>query len=217
MAKFVREAAEAKVQCAIHAIGDAAVAALVSIVEKVAEGDEARARSLRLRVEHAQHARPTDVQSMGRLGMIASVQPQHLVDDGRYITEVLDAARCDEAYVFASMARAGVPLALGSDWPVARADPLVAMRAAILRRTAAHPDGWNVAECLTWQQALLGATAGGAYAGGEEDCLGFIGPGAWADFVILTAHPSALADESDEVAARVTVHKTIVAGAIHVT
>mmetsp|Transcript_5414 Transcript_5414/g.17491 ORF Transcript_5414/g.17491 Transcript_5414/m.17491 type:complete len:604 (-) Transcript_5414:311-2122(-) len=214
MESFVQEAADANVQCAIHAIGDAAVAALVTIVERVSKGSVEAARALRLRVEHAQHARPADVVRMGELGMVASVQPQHLVDDGRYITEVLDEARCREAYVFGSMLRAGVPLAIGSDWPVARADPLVAMRAAIVRRTSAHPSGWNVPECLTWQQALLAATAGGAYAGREEDTLGFIGPNAWADLVILTGHPAALGDADDAVAQTVQVQGTIVGGCL---
>ncbi len=185
MEERIRRADQMGLQVAIHAIGDRANALILDIFEKIMAENPPRER--RFRVEHAQHLRPQDIERMARLGVIASVQPYHLADDGRWAERRIGPERARTTYAFRSLLSHGVRLAAGSDWTVAPLDPLTGIWAAVTRQTAdgAHPQGWVPEEKITVEEALRAYTFGGAYAGFLEDKKGTIEPGKWADLVVL--------------------------------
>ncbi|MEY4313117.1 MAG: hypothetical protein RLZZ319_626 [Actinomycetota bacterium] len=141
--RLVREAAAHGITPALHAIGDRANTVVIDAFEKV---------GVRGRIEHAQMVRPEDVARMARLGLTASVQPAHAVDD-RDVADVLWCERTDYAYPMKSFLRAGVPLALGSDAPVAKLDPWHTIRMAVDRTADSRP-AWHPEEALTMEEAL---------------------------------------------------------------
>ena len=189
MEKRVREADMAGIPLSIHAIGDRANSLLLDIFESVVQANGPRDR--RLRIEHAQHLRQSDIERMGRLGVIASVQPAHLIDDGGWAERSIGAERCQLTYAFRSLLAAGVLLAGGSDWPVAEMSPLLAMHAAVNRTTAdgQFPGGWNPQQKLSVDQAIAAFTTGAAYAEFAETEKGSLTPGKFADLVVLSADP----------------------------
>lgn len=164
-------------EVAVHAIGDAAVGAALDALE---------ATGARGSIEHAQLIDLADVPRMARLGVTASVQPAHLLDD-RDMTATCWPDRADRSFALASMAAAGVPLALGSDAPVAPMDPWLAMAAAV-HRSADERAAWNPAEALTPAQALAASTDG----------HGTVRVGSPADLAVLDADPlGAVVDPAD--------------------
>ncbi|GAB3295440.1 amidohydrolase family protein [Epidermidibacterium keratini] len=143
MTELLSRAHAAGFEAAVHAIGDAALHdAVLAFEQSGARGS----------IEHAQLIRRDDLTQLARLGLRASVQPAHLLDD-RDIAAVCWADRLDRCYLFASMQRAGVELALGSDAPVAPLDPWLAIDAAV-RRTADERDAWLPGERLSARAAL---------------------------------------------------------------
>jgi hypothetical protein len=189
MEKRVRAADMAGIPLSIHAIGDRANSLLLDIFESVAQANGLRDR--RLRIEHAQHLRQSDIERMGRLGVIASVQPAHLIDDGGWAERSIGAERCQLTYAFRSLLAAGVRLAGGSDWPVAEISPLLAIHAAVNRTTAdgQFPGGWNPQQKLSVDQAIAAFTTGAAYAEFAETEKGALTPGKFADLVVLSDDP----------------------------
>jgi predicted amidohydrolase YtcJ len=185
MEKRVLAADRAGLQCAVHAIGDRANAVILDIFEKAAAVNGARDR--RFRVEHAQHVRPADIVRFGRLGVIASVQPYHAIDDGRWAEGKIGPERIKTTYPFRSFLDAGATLIFGSDWPVAPMDPLLAIFAAVTRRTidGAHPDGWVPEQRISLAEAIRASTLGPAYAEFAESVKGSISPEKLADLVVL--------------------------------
>ncbi len=185
MEKRVAAADEAGLQLAIHAIGDKANAILLDIYERAILSHGPRDR--RWRVEHAQHLRPEDIGRMGRLGIIASVQPYHAIDDGRWAEARIGRERCRTTYAFRSLLDAGVMLACGSDWTVAPLEPLTGIYAAVTRRTidGRNPEGWFPEQKITLEEALRGYTLNGAYAEFAEDRKGSLEVGKLADLVVL--------------------------------
>ena len=185
MEEAVRGADAAGIQLAVHAIGDRAVAELLDIYARAGGGDPARRR---FRIEHAQHVRPQDFARFARLGVIASMQPYHAIDDGRWVEKRIGADRARSSYAWRSMLEAGAPLAFGTDWPVAPLDPLLGVYAAVTRSTldGKHPDGWFPEQRLTVEEALRAYTQGSAYAAFEEQEKGTIAPGKLADLVVLS-------------------------------
>src|SRR5690606_1623872 len=121
------------------------------------------------------------------LGVIASMQPYHAIDDGRWADRVIGPERAKTTYAFASLLDSNASVAFGSDWPVAPADPLQGIYAAVTRATldGAHPEGWVPQQKISVEQALAAHTAAAARAGFAEDRLGSLAPGKLADFVIL--------------------------------
>lgn len=176
----------AGLQLAIHAIGDRANAVLLDIFAQVAAENGPRDR--RPRVEHAQHLVGSDIGRMAALGVIASVQPYHAVDDGRWAEKRIGAERARLTYAFRSLDNAGVSLAFGTDWPVAPLNPLLSIQAAVTRQTGRpeHIDGWQPAEKVDVATALTAYTAAAAYGEFAEDRKGTLSPGMLADFVILS-------------------------------
>jgi hypothetical protein len=185
MENLVRQADAAGAQCCLHAIGDRAVREVLELYERVARE---RASSRRFRVEHAQHVRVEDFPRFARVGTIASMQPYHAAADGRWAEKRLGPRRARTSYAWRSMLRAGVPLAFGSDWPVAPLSPLLGIYAAVTRETlnGKHPQGWIPEERLTVEEAVRAYTFGSAYAEFAEAEKGTLVPGKVADLVVLS-------------------------------
>jgi len=183
--ELVRGAAEAGMQPCIHAIGDRAVAEMLDLFARVG-GETGRRR--RFRIEHAQHVRPQDVARFATLGVIASMQPYHAIDDGRWAEKRIGHERASTSYAWRSFIESGVPLAFGSDWPVAPLNPLLGIYAAVTRATldGRHPSGWIPQQRLTVEQALRAFTWGSAYAAFEENEKGTIRAGKLADLAVLS-------------------------------
>ncbi|KAI9572099.1 amidohydrolase family-domain-containing protein [Boletus coccyginus] len=176
-------------QVNVHAIGDYANSVVLDAFEAALRDDNVTL--LRPRLEHAQLLREEDMIRVGRLGVIASVQPTHVISDMWYAEERLGPERLKGLYAFRSLLDHGVRLALGSDFPVEDMNPLSGFYAAITRlsRDGTSPkgsSGWFPEQCLSRIQALRGMTIDPAYASFAEDALGSITPGKRADFVVLS-------------------------------
>ena len=169
----------------VHAIGDLAIRTQLDIYERVIR--EHGLRDRRFRIEHAQHLAPADVPRFGALGVIASVQPYHAIDDGRWAERVIGPERARLTYAFRSLLDAGARLAMGSDWFVAPPTPLEGIYAAVTRRTldGAHPGGWIPEQRIGVEEALRGYTVDAAYASFEEGEKGRLVRGTLADLVLL--------------------------------
>ncbi|WP_396207830.1 amidohydrolase [Gemmatimonas sp.] len=182
---WTKAADAAGLQVAVHAIGDRAIRTQLDIFARVAQENGARDR--RFRVEHAQHIAPEDLPRFAQLGVIASMQPYHEADDGRWAENVIGPERSKGTYAFKSLRDAGARLAFGSDWFVAPPTPLEGIKAAVTRQTidGKQPKGWQPQEKITVEDALRAYTIGSAYAGFMDDKLGTITKGKYADLVLI--------------------------------
>ena len=169
----------------VHAIGDRAIRLQLDVFARVARENGARDR--RSRIEHAQHIAPADMPRFAELGVIASVQPYHAIDDGRWAEKLIGADRARTTYAFRSLLDSGAHVAMGSDWPVAPATPLEGIYAAVTRRTLdeRRPDGWVPEQKITVEQALRGYTIDAAYASFNERETGSLARGKLADFAMI--------------------------------
>jgi predicted amidohydrolase YtcJ len=212
MQAFVRAADKAGLSVAVHAIGDEGNATILDIFADAARENGPRDR--RFRVEHAQHLRPQDYRRFHDLNVIASMQPYHAIDDGRWAEGRIGKERCASSYAFRSLLDAGAVLAFGSDWPVAPLDPLVGIDAAVNRRTldGKHPEGWFPEQRITVAEAVTAYTRGSAYAAFQENERGSLKPGKLADLVVLSRDIFAPA-ERDRIA-DTKVQLTVVGGAV---
>lgn len=186
MRSYVRSADAAGLSVCVHAIGDRANAALLDTFAEVAKQNGPKDR--RFRIEHVQHLRPEDFRRFKELGVIASMQPYHAIDDGRWAEGRIGAKRCASSYAYRSLLDAGATLAFGSDWPVAPLDVLAGIDAAVNRRTldGKHPNGWFPEQRITVEGAVRAYTLGSAFAGFQEKDRGTIEAGKLADFVLLS-------------------------------
>src|SRR5947209_2912893 len=186
MLKRVKAADAAGLQVMIHAIGDKANDTILSIYEQVAR--EHGERDRRFRIEHAQHLRPQDIARFGRDHIVASMQPYHCIDDGRWAEKRIGHERAKTTYAFRSLLDTGAVLAFGSDWTVAPLDPVLGIYAATTRRTLddKNPGGWVPEQKITVEEAVRAYTVGSAYAEFAENSKGTITPGKLADLVILS-------------------------------
>ena len=186
MLKRVREADERGLQVMIHAIGDRANDEILSIFEQVSKENGARDR--RFRIEHAQHIRSQDIPRFGRGRVIASVQPYHAIDDGRWAEKRIGHRRALTTYAFRSLLDAKATLAFGTDWTVAPLNPMLSIYAAVTRRTldGKNPAGWIPEQKITVEEAVRAYTVGSAFAEFAEDAKGTLAPGKLADMVILS-------------------------------
>jgi predicted amidohydrolase YtcJ len=141
-----------------------------------------------LRIEHAQHLSPVDIPRFAKLKVIASVQPYHAIDDGRWADRRIGPERVKTTYAFRSLIDAGVTLAFGSDWFVAPMVPLQGIYAATTRRTldGKNPDGWVPDQKITVAEAVHAYTVGSAYAAKEERNIGSLETGKLADLAVLS-------------------------------
>ncbi len=201
----------ASLQLCVHAIGDRGIAMTLDLFEDVLKANGPRDR--RLRIEHAQHVAPADFARFARLGVIASVQPYHAIDDGRWADARIGPERSKTTYAFRSFLDHGVRLALGTDWFVAPLNPMETLYAAVTRATldGKRPGGWVPEQKITLAEAVAAYTAGSAYAEFQEKAKGTLTPGKLADLVILgqdvlAVPPAAIKD--------VVVETTIVGGKV---
>jgi len=211
MRTWITDADAAGLQLVVHAIGDKAIRDLLDIYYEVAKENEVRDR--RFRIEHAQHIHSDDIERFVIQDIIASMQPYHAIDDGRWAEKVIGAERAKTTYAFQSLIDGGAHVAFGSDWSVAPASPIEGIYAAATRRTLddANPNGWVPEQKITVEQALRAYTYEGAFASFEEDKKGMIKVGMLADMVLLDRDLTTIAPETIR---DTRVLKTIVGGRV---
>jgi predicted amidohydrolase YtcJ len=183
-------------QVMVHAIGDRANYEVLSLFETATQRNGKRDR--RFRIEHAQHLRPAELPRFAALGVVASMQPYHCADDGRWAEKRIGKSRCQTTYAFRSLLNSGATLAFGSDWTVAPLDPLQGIAAAVTRQTldGKNPRGWVPEQKITVEEAVRAYTLGSAYAEFQEQLKGTIRPGKLADLVLLDQDLFTIAPEA---------------------
>jgi predicted amidohydrolase YtcJ len=179
----------------VHAIGDRAIRLQLDIFDRVARENGSRDR--RFRIEHAQHIAPSDIPRFARLGVIPSMQPYHVIEDGRWAEKVIGSERVTTTYAFRSLLDVGATPAFGSDWFVAPPTPLEGIYAAVTRRTLdeENPHGWVPEQKVTVEEALRAYTSWGAFASFEEEEKGTLERGKLADFVMIDRDLTRIAPE----------------------
>ncbi len=207
----ISPADKAGLQLLIHSIGDKAIRELLNIFERVEKENGKKDR--RFRIEHFQHIAPADFPRIAKLNIVASVQPYHAIDDGRWAEKYIGPERIKTTYAFKSLLDNKSILAFGSDWFVAPPTPLEGIYAAVTRRTIDDktPNGWVPEQKITVEQALRAYTSGAAYASFDEKKKGTLKKGSLADFVILDQDITAIAPEKIR---NVKVMTTVVGGKI---
>jgi predicted amidohydrolase YtcJ/beta-lactamase class A len=209
--KNLHGADKAGLQCSIHAIGDKANHLALNYFENVERDNGPRDR--RFRIEHAQHLLPADIPRFAKLGVIASMQPYHAIDDGRWAEKRIGATRIKTTYAFRSLLDTGVRLTFGSDWTVAPLSPVLGIYAAVTRETldGKNPHGWIPEQMITVEEAVRAYTSAAAYAEFAEREKGTLEPGRLADIVVLSDDIFRIAP--DEIA-KTKVVSTIVGGRV---
>jgi predicted amidohydrolase YtcJ len=195
MAKWVADADASNLHIAIHAIGDRANADVLSIFESRPDF-----KNRRFRIEHAQHLNPELIKRFAAGRVIASMQPYHAIDDGRWAEKKIGKERAKGTYAFRSLLDAGAVLTFGSDWTVAPLDPIQGIYAAVTRRTldGKHPKGWVPEQKITVEEALRAYTVSNAWAMFAEHETGRIAPDLLADIVVLSDDLFTIAPEKIE-------------------
>jgi len=173
-------------QLAVHAIGDRANRTILDFFENIERTNGMRDR--RFRIEHAQHLQLSDIGRFPKMKVIASMQPYHCIDDGRWACGRIGSKRAKEAWVFRSLLDAGAILAFGSDWWVAPIDPLAGIYAAVTRRPidGSHAEGWVPQQKISVREAVHAYTVGSAYASFQDHLKGSLETGKLADLVVLS-------------------------------
>ena len=176
----------AGLQICTHAIGDQGISMILDIYSEIvkAHGENDR----RLRIEHAQHMAAKDFDRFAQLHVIASMQPYHAIDDGRWAEGRIGHDRSSRTYAFRTFLDHGVRLAFGTDWSVAPLNPMLTVYAAVTRATldGKNPGGWFPEQKLTLPEALEAYTMGSAYAEFQDQEKGSITAGKLADMVLLS-------------------------------
>jgi predicted amidohydrolase YtcJ len=195
MAKWVADADAQNLQIGIHAIGDRANADVLSIFES-----RPNVKDRRFRIEHAQHLNPELIKRFAANRVVASMQPYHAIDDGRWAESKIGKERAKGTYAFRSLIDAGAVLTFGSDWTVAPLDPILGIYAAVTRRTidGRNPNGWIPEQKITVEEALRCYTTNNAWAMFAENEVGRIAPGMLADIVVLSEDLFTIAPEKIE-------------------
>lgn len=194
--EWTSAADKAGLQVIVHAIGDKAIRTQLDIYQRVERENGPRDR--RFRIEHLQHIAPADIPRVAALGVTASMQPYHAIDDGRWAEKVIGHERAKTTYAFRSLLDARVRLAFGSDWFVAPATPIEGIYAAVTRRTLddKNPNGWIPEQKITVEEALRAYTRDAAYAEFQEKDTGVLASGMLADFVIIDRDLTRIAPET---------------------
>lgn len=178
---------QAGLQMMVHAIGDRANREVLDVFAAVEKENGARDR--RFRIEHAQHLNEPLIKRFASQKVVASMQPFHIIDDGRWAFKRLDNERLKGTYAFRMLLDNGVTLAFGSDWTVAPLNPLLGVYAAVTRRTldGKNPNGWFPEQKISVEETVRAYTYGSAFAEFQEKEKGTISTGKLADLVILSA------------------------------
>lgn len=184
--KWALDADINKLQLSIHAIGDKANSFILDLYEKIKKQNPNWDR--RFRIEHAQHIRFQDIPRFKQIGVIASVQPYHCIDDGVWAEKRIGKDRIKYTYPFRSFLNNDVMLCFGSDWTVAPLNPLLGIYAAVTRRTVDDKNfgGWIPEQKITVEEAVKCYTINNAYASFEENIKGSIEVEKLADLVVLS-------------------------------
>jgi hypothetical protein len=182
----IKAADKAGLQCSVHAIGDRANDILLNYFEQVEKENGPRDR--RFRIEHAQHLLASDIPRFKALGVIASMQPYHAIDDGRWAEKRIGPQRIKTTYAFRSLLDSGATLAFGSDWFVAPVSPILGIYAAVTRQTldGKNPNGWVPEQKITLEEALRAYTSACAFAEFAEKEKGTLEIGKLADVTVLS-------------------------------
>jgi predicted amidohydrolase YtcJ len=194
--EFGRIAIQNGLPLTIHAIGDRAIHEVLNAFEQLRKFEASQHTShafhpLRHRIEHVQILHPEDSHRLGKLNIIASMQPIHASSDIN-MADQFWGERASNAYAWRTQLKHGATLAFGSDAPVESPNPFRGLYAAVTRQRAdgtPGPEGWYPEQRLTIKQALLAYTQGAAYAAGMETRSGKLSPGFWADLVVLDTDP----------------------------
>ena len=190
-------------QVAIHAIGDRANDQTLEIYESIPNE-----RERRFRIEHAQHLSPDLIKRFASDRVVASMQPYHAIDDGRWAEKKIGHERSRWTYAFRSLLDAGAVVTFGSDWTVAPLNPILGIYAAVTRRTidGKNPGGWIPEQKITVEEALRCYTVNNAWAMFREDSIGKIAPGMLADIAVLSDDLFTIAPEKiEKVKVKVTI------------
>ena len=208
---FIQGADKAGLQVSVHAIGDRAIHEVLDLMERAEKENGPADR--RFRIEHLQHIARADVARLAPLGVIASMQPYHAIDDGRFAEQRIGAERLQLSYAWRSLLDSGVVLAFGSDWSVAPLDPVMGIYAATTRRTldGRNPRGWVPAQRITVAEAVHAYTVGSAFAEHQEAVKGSLEAGKLADLVVLSGDIFAMPPEQ---IASVRVQLTVFNGSV---
>jgi len=193
---LVRDLIAAGFQAAIHAIGDAGNRETLDFFESVL-AERPEARELRNRIEHAQVIDPDDFRRFGQLGVIASMEPPHAVEDKTWAEDRLGPQRVKGAYAWRTLRKAGARLAFNSDLVGSDHNIFYGLHAAVTRRdkNLEPRDGWYPEECLTPEEAVRGYTVWNAYAAFWEKDTGVLVPGRWADITVMDIDPLVVGEE----------------------
>lgn len=185
MLERLKKADAAGLQLCIHAIGDQGISMILDQFTEIVRANGQRDR--RFRIEHAQHMARKDFQRFAKIPVIASMQPYHAIDDGRWAEKRIGPERIKTTYAFRTFLDQGVRLAFGTDWSVAPLNPMLTIYAAVTRATLAgkNPNGWVPKEKISVKETIDAYTMGSAYAEFQEKEKGSITPGKLADLVIL--------------------------------
>lgn len=207
----IKDADKAALQCSVHAIGDKANNILLNYFEQVEKENGPRDR--RFRIEHAQHLLASDISRFAKLGVIASMQPYHAIDDGRWAEKRIGPVRIKTTYAFRSLLDSGATLVFGSDWYVAPISPILGIHAAVTRQTidGKNPSGWVPEQKITVEEAVKAYTASSAYAEFGEKNKGTLEAGKLADIVVLSQ--DIFRTNPDEIQKTIVVY-TIVGGRV---
>jgi len=211
MRERLMQADSAGLQLRVHAIGDRAISMILDMFAAIEKANGYHDQ--RLTIEHAQHTAPKDFERFAKLHVIASMQPYHAIDDGRWVEARIGRERAKTSYAWRSFLDHGVTLAFGTDWDVAPLNPMLGLYAAVTRATldGRNPQGWIPEQRITLAEAVEAYTLGSAFAEFQEKEKGSITPGKLADMVILSDN---IFDMKPEAIRDVKVETTIVGGKI---
>lgn len=211
MRERLMKADGAGLQLRVHAIGDRAISMILDMFADIEKANGYHDQ--RMTIEHAQHVAPKDFVRFAELHVIASMQPYHAIDDGRWVEARIGRERARSSYAWRSLLDHGVTLAFGTDWDVAPLNPLLGLYAAVTRATldGKKPQGWFPEQRITLAEAVEAYTLGSAFAEFQEKEKGSITPGKLADMVILSGDIFAMKPEAIR---NVKVETTIVGGRV---
>jgi len=211
MRERLMKADGAGLQLRVHAIGDRAISMILDTFDAIEKANGYHDQ--RMTIEHAQHMAPKDFERFAKLHVIASMQPYHAIDDGRWVEARIGRERAKTSYAWRSFLDHGVTLAFGTDWDVAPLNPLLGLYAAVTRATldGRNPGGWIPEQKITLAEAVEAYTLGSAFAEFQEKEKGSITPGKLADMVILSGN---IFDMKPEAIRNVRVETTFVGGKI---
>ncbi len=213
--ELMAEAMAAGFQIAIHAIGDAGNREALDILERIMNENPSTA-GLRHRIEHAQVLHPDDLPRLAELGIIASMEPPHAMEDKTWAEDRLGPERILGAYAWRSLREAGTRLTFNSDNPGSDHDIFYGLHSAITRqdRDLQPEGGWYAQEAVNAEEAVRGYTTWSAYASFSDEDTGIIAPGQWADLTVIDIDPFVLADEAPSQLLGGKVLMTIVGGEV---